>query len=225
MKTSSQIFLSANHTYERGLDRPNLVASKLIFHSAASVFTKRTMDIVLSFGLLSVLLPVAFPIIAVWVMLDSKGGVFFKQKRTGYKKTSFTCFKLRTMYLDRTSSDGSSELKITRFGMFLRKTHIDELPQLLNILLGQMSLVGPRPHMLSDTEEFESQISNYHLRHAVKPGITGLAQVNGFYGNVSDNEHLLKRIQNDIEYVYNWNTVGDVKIMLLTLKESFVNKD
>lgn len=225
MQTSSQAFLRANHTYEGGTDRSNLVASKPIVHSAASVFTKRTMDIVLSFALLSVLLPVAFPIIAVLVMLDSRGGVFFKQKRTGYKKTTFTCFKIRTMYLEQNSSDGTSELKITRLGMLLRKTHIDELPQLLNVLLGQMSLVGPRPHMLSDTDEFESQISNYHLRHAVKPGITGLAQVNGFYGSVSDNEHLLKRLQNDIEYVYNWSIIGDVKIMFRTLKEPFVNKD
>jgi putative colanic acid biosynthesis UDP-glucose lipid carrier transferase len=116
-------------------------------------------------------------------------------------------------------SDKTPEMGITRLGMFLRKTHIDELPQLVNVLLGQMSLVGPRPHMLSDTEEFESRIANYHLRHAVRPGITGLAQVNGFYGIVDNTDHLEKRIQFDIEYVYTWNIWSDIKIILRTIKE------
>lgn len=218
MQTSSQAFIQANHTFEDGKGRSNLVAYKPIPHSRLSVFLKRTIDIVVSASLLLLLLPTLFPIVAIMVMLDSKGGVLFIQNRTGFQKRTFRCIKIRTMY----ALTESTELGITRFGMFLRKTHIDELPQLINVLRGEMSLVGPRPHMLSDTKDFESHVTNYHLRHALKPGITGLAQVNGFYGSVDDHDHLEKRIQHDIEYVYTWTILGDLKIVLQTLKVPFV---
>jgi len=218
MQTSSRAFLKAKHILEEGSAAPIMVAYKPIVHSKASIMLKHAMDLLVSLVLLIVLTPTLFPVIALLVLIDSKGGIFFVQERTGLKKNPFHCYKIRTMY--RIEKGGSDEMHISKFGMLLRRSHIDELPQLVNVLLGQMSLVGPRPHMLSDTKDFESRIPNYHLRHAVRPGITGLAQVNGYYGSVEDMEHLEKRVQHDIEYVYTWNFLGDLKIMIRTLKES-----
>jgi len=219
MQTSSRALSKVDHSYEEGNSHTNLVAFKKINQSRVSILFKRLMDISISAFLLLILVPMVFPIVAILVVLDSKGGVFFIQDRTGIRKATFRCNKIRTMHRVNSLSDKTPEMGITRLGMFLRKTHIDELPQLVNVLLGQMSLVGPRPHMLSDTEEFESRIASYHLRHAVRPGITGLAQVNGFYGIVDNTDHLEKRIQFDIEYVYTWNIWSDIKIILRTIKE------
>ena len=219
MQTSSRALSKKHHSYKEDNSHTNLVAFKKINQGRVLIILKRLMDVSISAFLLLILVPIVFPIVAILVALDSKGCVFFIQDRTGIRKTTFRCYKIRTMRLVNSLSDKTPEMGITRLGMFLRKTHIDELPQLVNVLLGQMSLVGPRPHMLSDTEEFESRIANYHLRHAVRPGITGLAQVNGFYGSVDDTDHLEKRIQFDIEYVYTWSIWSDIKIILRTIKE------
>lgn len=217
MQFSSRAFVKAEHPEQVGLIDSKLVAYKPIVHSRVSIVLKRLIDILVSVVLLVFLTPTLLPIVALLVLMDSKGGVFFVQERTGLKKKPFRCYKIRTMH--NAGTDRAEEMLISRLGMVLRRSHIDELPQLLNVLLGQMSLVGPRPHMLSDTKEFESRIANYHLRHAVRPGITGLAQVKGFYGSVDSSEHLEKRVQHDIEYVYTWSCLGDLKIMLLTLTE------
>lgn len=223
MQTSTQAFVKANQLLDDTESSAILVAYKPIVHSKGSILLKRSVDIIFSLLLLVLLVPTLFPIIAVLVFLDSKGSVFYIQDRTGCKKKIFRCYKIRTMY--RVEKHGKQSLHISRLGMFLRRSHIDELPQLLNVLRGEMSLVGPRPHMISDTQDFETRIPNYHLRHAVRPGITGLAQVNGFYGSVHDIEHLKKRVQHDIEYVYTWHFMGDLLIMIRTIRESVARKN
>lgn len=175
---------------------------------------KRLLDVVLSGFLLLLLVPTLFPIIAILIVLESFGSPIYVQLRTGKDGNTFTCFKFRTML-----SDDSLPIdkRITRLGMYLRKTHLDELPQLLNVLMGDMSLVGPRPHMLSDTVRFEVLEKNYHLRHQVRPGITGLAQVNGYFGEVENLEHLQKRVELDLEYIQTRNMKMDAQILSKTL--------
>lgn len=181
------------------------------------VYLKRAVDILVSSILLLLLTPTLFPLLALLIRLDSKGPVFFIQRRTGLGRNTFRCMKFRTMLPLEYSAGLTEEQRITPLGLFLRKSHLDELPQLFNVWLGQMSLVGPRPHMLSDTHDFQQRAKNYHLRHSVRPGITGLAQVNGFFGKVEDGEHLRKRVEYDIEYVYTWSIQKDLSILLRTM--------
>lgn len=184
------------------------------------LFYKRSLDLVLSAALLVVLLPF-LPIVALIIALDSRGGVFFIQQRTGMNGKTFPCYKLRTMTPDDERHTLDDAKRITRIGHFLRRSHIDELPQLVNVLRGEMSLVGPRPHMISDTIAFEGMVSNYRMRHCVRPGITGLAQVKGYYGHVNNLQHLENRVKYDIKYVEQWSLRTDVSILIQTLTIPF----
>jgi putative colanic acid biosysnthesis UDP-glucose lipid carrier transferase len=185
--------------------------------SVSNASAKRLIDVTFSFLALLILAPSLFVLVAIIILLDSRGPVFFTQLRTGKNGQSFVCWKFRTM----TSGEGEKNdhmLVVTKIGKFLRKSHIDELPQLWNVLKGEMSLVGPRPHMLSDTALFEKRAPEYHQRHAVLPGITGLAQVQGYFGHVADDDHLTERIRLDIEYVQTWTILGDMAILFKTIK-------
>ena len=182
---------------------------------------KRIMDIGLSLALLALFSVSLFPVVSMLIALESSGGVFYIQRRTGRYTCEFPCFKFRTMIPETPGNPLPDDARVTRIGTILRLTHIDELPQLLNVLLGHMSLVGPRPHMLSDTRKFEGMTANYHIRHLVRPGITGLAQVNGLHGTVENNDHLVKRVQLDIEYVYTWTPWKDAFILVRTLLVPF----
>ena len=189
---------------------------------------KRIFDLVVGTVLLALcLLP--FAVIAVCIKLDSKGPVFFRQRRHGFNHAEFRIFKFRTM---TTLDDGAvipqakrDDARITRVGRLLRRTNIDELPQLLNVLAGQMSLVGPRPHALAHNNEYGEKIRLYAKRHNVKPGITGLSQVNGFRGETDSIEKMLKRVEYDLCYIDNWSLLLDIKIMIKTIfsKKSFQN--
>ncbi len=180
---------------------------------------KRFFDIVVT-GFLSVLvLPWLIPLIAILIKLDSKGPIFFKQLRSGINNEPFVCYKFRTMEENETSDRKQatmSDPRITGIGAILRKTSLDEIPQFLNVLKGEMSIVGPRPHMLKHTEEFSRQVDKFMLRHYVKPGITGLAQAKGYRGETNTHYKLKNRIKLDRFYVENWSLLFDLKILVAT---------
>ncbi|MEZ5015109.1 MAG: undecaprenyl-phosphate glucose phosphotransferase [Chitinophagales bacterium] len=161
-----------------------------------------------------------FIILAIAVKLSSKGPVFFVQKRSGEGNKEFWCYKFRTMKVNAeadTKQATKGDPRITKVGSILRKTNLDELPQFINVLRGDMSVVGPRPHMLKHTEEYSKIVNNFMVRHFVKPGITGAAQANGYRGDTTDPEMMKKRVQYDLWYLENWSFWLDVKIVFLTV--------
>jgi undecaprenyl-phosphate galactose phosphotransferase/putative colanic acid biosynthesis UDP-glucose lipid carrier transferase len=161
-----------------------------------------------------------FPVLIILVRLSSPGPIFFKQLRTGEDNREFTCLKFRTMKVNSLSDELQATAKdprITTIGSIMRKTNLDELPQFFNVLWGNMSVVGPRPHMLKHTEEYSELIDNYLVRHFVKPGITGWAQVNGYRGETQELNAMKKRVEYDIWYIENWNLLLDLKIIFLTV--------
>lgn len=184
---------------------------------------KRLFDI----GFSSVVLlfsPLVFIPVALAIKLTSPGPIFFRQERTGYRGKTFKCWKFRTMQLNNSADTRQAMQKdprTTGVGRFLRRTSIDELPQFLNVFLGSMSVVGPRPHMLKHTEIYAKLIDPYMLRHAVKPGITGWAQVNGYRGPTDELWKMEKRVECDVWYIENWSFLLDVKIIIRTLINIF----
>lgn len=182
---------------------------------------KRSIDILFSAVVLLGLCSWLFPIIATLIKLDSKGPVFFLQKRYGYHDEVFNCYKFRTMVVNEGSACKTTEVgdkRITKLGKFLRKSSMDELPQFVNVFLGNMSIVGPRPHMLTVDDYYKSKISRYSIRSMVRPGITGLAQVSGLRGDEGDmNLGMKKRILADNFYVKNWSPSLDFVIILKTI--------
>ncbi|MCC6369925.1 MAG: sugar transferase [Bacteroidia bacterium] len=187
------------------------------------LFLKRAIDILFSLIITLLILSWLMPILAILIKLDSRGPVFFKQKRTGFKGKTFNCFKLRTMQVNKAANDLQAALndpRITRMGRFLRVSNLDELPQFINVLIGQMSIVGPRPHMIKDSEYFADMFPGYYNRYLVKPGITGLAQINGFRGPTPNTRSIYKRLQWDLYYVEHATIGMDVRIILLTAIET-----
>jgi putative colanic acid biosynthesis UDP-glucose lipid carrier transferase len=179
---------------------------------------KRLFDIAFSATVLVMLSPL-FPILALIIKMQSKGPVFFKQLRTGLNGESFMCYKFRSMHVnadaDRVQATKHDPRKFP-FGEFMRKTNLDELPQFLNVLKGDMSIVGPRPHMIFHTEKYSALIGKYMVRHFSKPGITGYAQVTGFRGETEELWQMEGRIQKDIWYIENWSMWLDIKIIFKT---------
>jgi putative colanic acid biosynthesis UDP-glucose lipid carrier transferase len=181
---------------------------------------KRIFDIIFSGAVMLFIFSWLFPIIAVLIKLNSKGPVFFKQQRTGINNKTFMCYKFRTMTVNSESDSKQAQMndsRITSVGNFMRKTNIDELPQFINVFLGNMSVVGPRPHMLKHTQQYSELIRHYKVRHFVKPGITGWAQVNGFRGLTDELWKMEKRVEYDMEYLEKWNFFWDIKIIFMTL--------
>lgn len=167
--------------------------------------------------------PWLFPAVMLLIVLETPGNPFFLQKRTGRNRKAFRCIKFRTMVPNRDShrlqvqvNDG----RITRVGHLLRRHHIDELPQALNVLAGSMSIVGPRPYMLRQCVEFSRMSPRYRERQAIKPGMTGLAQVRGYHGMVNDEEHFRKRLEADLEYIRDWTPWLDIRIFFRTTVQS-----
>lgn len=188
-------------------------------------FSKRIFDILLSFIGLVICLPL-FVVIAVSIKLDSPGPVFFKQERVGLNKKCFMMYKFRTMKVQSAENSDlvwttKEDPRKTRLGGFLRKTSLDELPQLWNVLIGEMSLVGPRPERPYFVRQFKERIPRYMVKHLVRPGITGWAQVNGWRGDTSIRE----RIECDIYYIENWTFMFDIKILFMTVFKGFANKN
>ena len=183
---------------------------------------KRAFDILFSFLVVALLLSWLTPIIAFLIKLESKGPTFFKQLRTGKDGKLFYCLKFRSMAVNA-AADVEQALKndsrVTKLGSFLRKTSIDELPQFINVLKGEMSIVGPRPHMVLHTEKYSRTIHNFMDRHLVMPGITGLAQVSGHRGEIKQLDAMAKRVDADLEYIDKWSFWLDLRIMLLTIQK------
>lgn len=191
-------------------------------------FFKRIIDITIALLVCALVFPWLFPIIMVLIKLDSKGPVFFKQKRVGFLEEIFHCYKFRTMYVNDTADTRQAvrnDPRVTRVGKFLRNTGLDELPQFINVLLGHMSIVGPRPHMLKDSQEFSEVVADYKFRHLVRPGITGMAQVRGYRGQATTFQSIFRRYQWDAFYVRNTSPLLDLRIIsetgLLMLKSVF----
>lgn len=185
---------------------------------------KRGFDIFFSCIILLLVFPLLYPLIALAIKLESRGPIIFKQLRSGHKNKDFTVYKFRTMYVNHGKEGRQAELKdcrVTRVGSFLRKTSLDELPQFINVLMGHMSVVGPRPHMLKHTEEYAKMIDKYLFRHFIMPGITGYAQVNGYRGETSDPKLMQKRIEYDTWYIENWSFFLDLKIIFRTIWNIF----
>jgi len=193
-----------------------------------SGLTKRLEDIVLS-SLILCIIAIPLVLIAVAVKVTSPGPVIFRQRRFGLNGKEFEIWKFRTMTV---TEDGANfaqakpgDARITPLGNFLRRTSLDELPQFINVLQGHMSIVGPRPHPVALDEQHRSLIPRYYFRHKIRPGITGLAQINGFRGQTDTLDKMQKRIEYDIEYIDQWSLLLDFKIILLTILRGFINKN
>lgn len=181
---------------------------------------KRAFDFVASTIFLCTLYPLIYIPVAIAIKLSSPGPVYFKQKRTGYEGQSFNCYKFRTMHVNKdadTCQATADDKRKTRLGDFLRRTSIDELPQFINVWKGDMSIVGPRPHMLKHTEDYSKLIDQYMVRHIVKPGITGWAQVNGYRGITDQLWKMERRVEYDVWYIENWTFLLDLKIIVRTV--------
>ena len=183
-------------------------------------FLKRSFDIVLSLTVIIGLLSWLTPLLGLIIKLESNGPVFFKQKRNGLDYKEFYCYKFRSMKPNPQADlhqISKGDERVTRVGRIIRKTSIDELPQFINVLKGDMSVVGPRPHMVSHTHMYAERIDKFMVRHFVKPGITGLAQVSGFRGEVESESHIINRVKYDIFYLENWSLFLDIKIVFQTI--------
>lgn len=181
---------------------------------------KRLFDIVFSFLVIVFVLSWLIPLLAILIKLESKGPVFFIQQRTGYFNNSFPCIKFRSMRVNGDCDEKQatrSDPRLTKIGAFIRRNNIDEFPQFINVLLGHMSVVGPRPHMLKHTRQYSRIIREFMIRHSVKPGITGWAQVNGHRGPTETVEQMRRRVEHDIWYIKNWNFFLDLKCVFMTI--------
>jgi putative colanic acid biosynthesis UDP-glucose lipid carrier transferase len=185
---------------------------------------KRAFDIVFSTVALT-LIAIPLLVIAISIRLTSQGPVLFKQRRYGFRGEEIIVWKFRSMTVCEDSNNvvqaRKNDPRVTKLGAFLRRTSLDELPQFFNVLQGKMSVVGPRPHAVAHNEFYRGQVKGYMLRHKVKPGITGLAQVNGYRGETDTIDKMEGRIQYDLNYIRNWSLWLDIKIILLTVFKGF----
>ncbi|MBS1741509.1 MAG: undecaprenyl-phosphate glucose phosphotransferase [Bacteroidetes bacterium] len=185
---------------------------------------KRILDVTVSFLVCIFILSWLIPILGLLIIIESRGPIFFSQKRTGKNGQEFNCLKFRSMKPNKDSDTKQAtkgDMRVTRIGRFIRKTSLDEFPQFLNVLKGEMSLVGPRPHMVKHTTDYSKIVDQYMIRHFLKPGITGWAQINGFRGEITDPKQIKMRVTNDLWYLENWNIWLDLRIMFLTVYNVF----
>ena len=191
-------------------------------------FVKRLFDILFSLIIIVGILSWLIPILFILIKLESKGPIFFTQRRNGLNYKEFYCYKFRSMRLNDIADlyqVSKNDPRITKTGRFIRKTSIDELPQFFNVFLGDMSVVGPRPHMVSHTEMYARRIDKFMVRHFIKPGITGLAQTKGFRGEVENDKDIIYRVKYDIFYLENWSLLLDIKIIFLTIYNAIKGED
>jgi putative colanic acid biosynthesis UDP-glucose lipid carrier transferase len=184
---------------------------------------KRLFDIFFALFIIIFVFSWLFPILAIIIKMETPGPIFFVQKRSGRDNHPFNCYKFRSMQVNKDSDKVQAtrtDSRITKVGAFLRKTSLDELPQFFNVLIGNMSTVGPRPHMISHTEQYAQLIDRFMVRHFLKPGITGWAQVNGLRGETRTTEAMLQRVEADVWYLENWSFIFDMKIIFLTIWNS-----
>ena len=189
---------------------------------------KRLFDVVVSSLVAIFILSWLVPIIGILILLESRGPIFFIQERSGKDNKPFPCLKFRSMRVNKQSNEKQAtknDMRVTKIGKFLRRTSLDEFPQFLNVLKGDMSIVGPRPHMLKHTDEYSKLIGKYMVRQFLKPGITGWAQVNGYRGETLELKQMQKRVEHDLWYIENWSFFLDLKIMVLTVFNTLKGDD
>ena len=199
---------------------PYISINKLPLDNVLNLYLKRSFDILFSFLVIILVLSWLTPIIGIILKLSSKGPVFFIQKREGYRGKIFECIKFRTMVpnsMSDTKMADDNDLRLTRFGKFLRLSTLDEMPQFINVFFGDMSVVGPRPHPVNLNREYRSKVVNFEKRHSYKPGITGLAQSLGYTGFVSSFQDMNHRVKMDVFYFKNWSIFLDLKIVIRTI--------
>lgn len=180
---------------------------------------KRCFDMIFSLFVIVFILSWLYPLLALIIKMQSKGPVLFKQKRSGRSNKTFYCYKFRSMRINGESDQRQAsrhDERITSIGKIMRKTSLDELPQFFNVLKGEMSIVGPRPHMLEHTSQYQAVIDSFMLRHSIKPGITGLAQIHGFRGQITANDQMADRLDKDLEYIKEWSFMMDIRIIFIT---------
>ncbi len=202
---------------------PVLSLRNILLQEPFNKFIKRLFDIVFSLFIIVCVLSWLIPVLAIIIKSESKGTIFFRQIRNGYNFKQFYCYKFRSMKINAESDTVQAtrnDKRLTKVGTFLRKTSIDELPQFFNVLAGNMSVVGPRPHMVNENEKYLKSIDKFMVRHFIKPGITGLAQVNGYRGEIETHLDIVNRIKYDINYIENWSFLLDIKIIILTVFNS-----
>ena len=218
---------SKNYILEYFGTIPILKPKPLPFERLETHILKRIFDILFSLFICLFLLSWLLPILWFIIRIDSKGSLFFKQKRDGLNGKQFYCYKLRSMKKNGNAdiiSATKNDKRFTKVGRFLRKTSLDELPQFFNVLLGDMSVVGPRPHINVQTKKYTREVENYLIRHSVKPGITGLAQITGYRGEVTNKSDIDNRVKLDIFYIENWSFFLDIKIITQTIFNIFKNE-
>lgn len=199
---------------------PVLMLRREPLEFAMNKLIKKAFDVCFSALVILLIFPWLFPVVMLIIKLESPGPFFFKQKRSGRDNRAFTCLKFRSMYINDLADNkqaGKGDSRITKFGAFIRKTSIDELPQFFNVFWGDMSVVGPRPHMVNLSKEYSELINNYLVRQFAKPGITGWAQVNGFRGETKELIDMENRVEYDIWYIENWSLLLDIKIIVRTI--------
>ncbi|WP_026775576.1 exopolysaccharide biosynthesis polyprenyl glycosylphosphotransferase [Polaribacter sp. Hel_I_88] len=205
-----------------------LNVQKLPFEFAENFYIKRIFDIFFSIFVCVFILSWLIPIIWVFVKMESKGPLIFSQPREGLNGDHFVCYKFRSMKVNEESDKIHAikgDLRVTKIGAFLRKTSMDELPQFFNVIIGDMSIVGPRPHLESLSLEYQKDVEDYLKRHIVKPGITGLAQVSGYRGEIKRKSDIKNRVRLDIFYIENWSFLLDIKIIIQTILNVFKGEE
>jgi putative colanic acid biosynthesis UDP-glucose lipid carrier transferase len=201
-------------------DMPVLSLRKEPLDDVANRMKKRLYDIIFSSLIIVLILSWLIPLIALLIWIESRGSIFFIQQRSGKNGKTFNCIKFRSMKVNREANEKQAvknDDRITRMGKFMRKTNIDELPQFFNVWMGDMSIVGPRPHMLKHTDDYSKLIKQYMIRHFLKPGITGWAQINGYRGETKTVKDMNDRVQYDLWYLENWSLWLDTRIIFLTV--------
>jgi len=205
-----------------------LNVNKLPFEFSENFYIKRIFDIFFSLFVCVFVLSWLWPILWFFVKFESKGPLLFKQGREGIKGKEFTCYKFRSMTLNKDADKvhaTKNDARVTKVGAFIRKTSMDELPQFINVLFGDMSVVGPRPHLESLSLEYQKDVDDYLKRHIVKPGITGLAQVSGYRGEIKKAADIKNRVRLDIFYIENWSFFLDIKIIIKTVLNLFKGEE
>jgi len=216
--------LEANFRFDRMGNFTVLCARSEPLEHMENRFKKRLFDMLVSSAVIIFILSWLYPLLAVIIKLQSPGPVLFKQLRSGRDNKPFWCYKFRSMRINNESDHRQATAdddRITPIGRLMRRTSLDELPQFFNVLFGQMSVIGPRPHMISHTEQYRKIIDKYMVRQFLKPGISGLAQVNGYRGETRDTRLMEKRVEHDISYMENWSLMLDLRIVFLTIVNIF----
>lgn len=220
---SKKDLLSANLKVDYYGVIPVMPSRTTPLNDPVNYFIKRVFDIFFSLFVVVVVMSWLIPLVALLIRIESKGPIFFKQKRHGLDYEEFNCYKFRSMFVNEKADIAEAvknDPRITKIGAFLRRTSIDEMPQFFNVLIGNMSVVGPRPHMLNFTEKYAVKVNKFKARHFIKPGITGMAQTHGYRGEIENDTDIINRIKYDIFYMESWSLLLDVKIIYLTIKNA-----